>query len=86
MRLIVIAIFAAPFVFAFKEVPDHQRCIIGGFGKYMHACGAGSHFIARFIDRATIVDLEIDLPGWQGMNGVDIVAKITRKQYGVEAA
>jgi len=49
-------------------------------------CGPGKHFIVPFIDRAIVIDLETELPGWQGMTEPEIVAKITRKQYGTEAA
>lgn len=80
--LILIAMFAMPFIRGYKSVPDHQRFIIERFGKYVRVCGPGKHFIAPFIDRAIVIDLETDLPGWQGLTEGDIVAKITRSRYG----
>ncbi len=80
------ALFAWPFVRGFKQVPDHQRFVIERFGKYRHVRGPGKHFIAPFIDRATVIDLDAELPGWQGMSERTIVAKITRKRYGAEMA
>ena len=82
--LIVIAMFALPFIRGYKEVPDHQRFVIERFGKYTRVCGPGRHFIAPYIDRAIVIDLDTELPGWQGMSERTIVATITRKQYGAE--
>ena len=84
--LIVIAIFAIPFIRAYKEVPDQQRFIVERLGRYMRVCGPGKHFIVPFIDRAIVIDLETELSGWHGMTEREIVAKITRMRYGAEAA
>ena len=82
--LIVFAIIALPFVLAFKQVPDHQRYIVERMGRYLRVCGPGKHYLMPFIDRAIVIDLEAELPGWQGMTEGEIVAKITRKLYGAE--
>jgi regulator of protease activity HflC (stomatin/prohibitin superfamily) len=82
--MIVIAMFALPCLLGYKAVPDHQRFIIERMGKYARVCGPGKHFIMPFIDRAIVIDLETDLPGWQGMTEREIVATITRRQYGAE--
>jgi regulator of protease activity HflC (stomatin/prohibitin superfamily) len=84
--VILVAFFALPFVRAYKEVADHQRFIVERFGRYTHVCGPGKHFIMPFIDRVVVIDLETELPGWQGMTEGDIVARITRKRYGAAAA
>ena len=82
--LIVFAIMVIPFMLAFKQVPDHQRLIVERMGRYLRVCGPGKHYIMPFIDRAIVIDLETELPGWQGMTEREIVAKITRQRYGVE--
>ena len=80
--LIFAAIVAAPIVFAFKVVLEHQRYIIERMGRYSRVCGPGRHFIAPFIDRAIVVDLESALPGWQRMSERDIETTIKRQRYG----
>jgi regulator of protease activity HflC (stomatin/prohibitin superfamily) len=84
--LILAAIAAAPIVFAFKVVPEHQRYIIERMGRYSRVCGQERHFIAPFIDRAIVDDLKATLPGWQRMTEREIEAKITRQRYGAESA
>jgi len=61
--LILVAVIAAPFVIAFKVVPEHQRYIIEHMGRFSRACALGKYFIMPFLERAIVVDLESALPG-----------------------
>lgn len=80
--VIFVAIGTVPFLLAFKTVPEDQRYIIERMGRFARVCGPGKHFIAPYIDRAIVIDLESELPGWRRMSAREIETKLTLKRYG----
>ena len=77
---LVIAAFVA--LTAIKQVEEGSRLIIERFGRYLRIGGPGRHFLLPYIDRGIKVDLNQEMPGWQGMTEPEFEEKVMQRRYG----
>lgn len=82
MLLVLIAAIGWPIFFAFKNVEANKCLIVERFGRFYRVCGPGWHFLMPFIDRGISVDLDQELPGWQGLMERELHEKLIKARYG----
>ncbi len=66
--LLVLGAAAVLVVMGLRIVPEVQRLAIMRLGNYVGLRGPGIVFVLPFVDRATRLTLDRDIPGWRGLS------------------
>lgn len=57
-------------------VPEGHRAGVVRLGRYLRSVGPGLHISVPLIDLVTKVDLDANIPGWQGLSGRELEAAV----------
>jgi regulator of protease activity HflC (stomatin/prohibitin superfamily) len=62
-----------------RVVPESQRLAVMRLGTYLGLRGPGIVLLLPFIDKATRLTLDRDIPGWQSMSEEQLRAEAMRR-------
>ncbi len=63
-------------ILSLKTLREDERLVIIRLGRFFKIAGPGIVIILPLIDRGIRVNLNRDLPGWQGLSKIDLDEKI----------
>jgi regulator of protease activity HflC (stomatin/prohibitin superfamily) len=72
----VILLLAIIVVISLKPLREDERLVIIRLGRFLKIAGPGLVVILPWIDRGIRIDLNRDVPGWQGLSKIDLEEKI----------
>jgi len=72
----VILLLAITIILSLKTLREDERLVIIRLGRFFKIAGPGIVMILPLIDRGIRVDLNRDLPGWQGLSKIELDEKI----------
>jgi regulator of protease activity HflC (stomatin/prohibitin superfamily) len=72
----VILLLAIIVVISLKPLREDERLVIIRLGRFLKIAGPGIVVILPWIDRGIRIDLNRDVPGWQGLSKIDLEEKI----------
>jgi len=72
----VILFLAIIIILSLKILGEDERLVIIRLGRFFKITGPGIVVILPLIDRGIRVNLNRDLPGWQGLSKIDLDEKI----------
>ncbi len=72
----VILLLAITTILSLKTLREDERLVIIRLGRFLKIAGPGIAVILPWIDRGIRVDLNRDVPGWQGLSKMDLEEKI----------
>jgi len=78
----VTLLLAIIIVISLKTLREDERLVIIRLGRFWKIAGPGIVVILPWIDRGIRVDLNKDVPGWQGLSKTDLEEKIRAFVYG----
>jgi regulator of protease activity HflC (stomatin/prohibitin superfamily) len=68
----VILLLAITIILSLKTLREDERLVIIRFGRFLKIAGPGIVVILPWIDRGIRVNLNRDLPGWQGLSKIEL--------------
>jgi regulator of protease activity HflC (stomatin/prohibitin superfamily) len=72
----VILLLAITIILSLKTLREDERLVIIRLGHFFKIAGPGIVMILPLIDRGIRVNLNRDLPGWQGLSKIELEEKI----------
>jgi regulator of protease activity HflC (stomatin/prohibitin superfamily) len=72
----VILLLAITIILSLKTLREDERLVIIRLGRFFKIAGPGIVIILPLIDRGIRVNLNRDLPGWQGLSKIELEEKI----------
>ena len=85
LPLLPISLLGVVAIISFRVVKAHELLVIFRLGRHLRTQGPGLAIVIPFIDAAVRLDLNVKLPGWQGMKRAQLhkeaVAIVVREGY-----
>ncbi len=79
----VFALFVVTFLLlSVRVVGQHERVAIMRLGQFLGVRGPGVVWLLPFLDRATRVDLDREIQGWQSLSAEELAREIERRLTG----
>jgi regulator of protease activity HflC (stomatin/prohibitin superfamily) len=72
----VILLLAITIILSLKTLREDERLVIIRLGRFFKIAGPGIVVILPWVDRGIRVNLNRDLPGWQGLSKIELEEKI----------
>jgi regulator of protease activity HflC (stomatin/prohibitin superfamily) len=72
----VILLLAITIILSLKTLREDERLVITRLGRFFKIAGPGIVVILPLVDRGIQVNLNRDLPGWQGLSKIELEEKI----------
>jgi regulator of protease activity HflC (stomatin/prohibitin superfamily) len=72
----VILLLAITIILSLKTLREDERLVIIRLGRFFKIAGPGIVVILPLVDRGIRVNLNRDLPGWQGLSKIELEEKI----------
>ena len=72
----VIPLLAITIILSLKTLREDERLVIIRLGRFFKIAGPGIVMILPLIDRGIRVNLNRDLPDWQGLSKIELEEKI----------
>jgi regulator of protease activity HflC (stomatin/prohibitin superfamily) len=72
----VVLLLAITIILSLKTLREDERLVIIRLGRFFKIAGPGIVVILPWVDRGIRVNLNRDLPGWQGLSKIELEEKI----------
>jgi regulator of protease activity HflC (stomatin/prohibitin superfamily) len=72
----VVLLLAITIILSLKTLREDERLVIIRLGRFFKIAGPGILVVLPWVDRGIRVNLNRDLPGWQGLSKIELEEKI----------